>query len=253
MHPINKMNHLSLIRALIGSPLVFLASASIASATTITTSEDGYIREGSASTVMDGGTSVNLEVRSDGSANNDNVRKAYYQFDLTGLNADLDAAATFTTTISYRANNQNGNRTFYFYGLDSGYTASGGELGTNWDETALTWNNAPGNDRTTNIDTGFNSATTSLIYAASNQYNSDVGKVYTVNIASLGDYVQADNTVTLMVSWSDGVEYGFGSKENSTVAYRPTLDFSVVPEVSSFALIMALFSGAMVVVRRRRS
>lgn len=245
------MNYPTLLRTLIASPCL-LTTAVLAQTTTITTSEDGYIREGEASTVMEGGTSEHLLVRRDNDANNNNVRKAYFQFDLTGLNADLNASATFTTTISSRSANQNGNRTFYFYGLDAGYVASGGELGTDWDETALTWNNAPANDRVTNIDTGFTDAA-SLIYAASGQYNSDVGKVYNINIANLADYVQTDNTITLMISWSDTTQYGFASKENSIEAYRPTLEFStVIPEVSSFALITALCSGSLIVTRRRR-
>tara|TARA_R100000027_G_scaffold2635_1_gene2579 strand:- start:480 stop:1220 length:741 start_codon:yes stop_codon:yes gene_type:complete len=245
---------MSKLRTISIVPTLLLISATVSQAVIITTVDDGSIREGQATTVQDGGIGANLYVRSDNSGNNDNVRKAYLKFDLTGLDADLTASATFTTTISYRAKNQNGNRTFYFYGLDSGYTPTGDELGTDWSETALTWNNAPGNDRTNNIDTGFDPSTTSLIYTAGNQYNSDVGKVYTITIPTLGDYTQADNTVTLMISWSDAVQYGFGSKENTTEAYRPTLEFTqtAVPEPSSFALMAAAMSGAFVMVRRRR-
>ena len=240
-------------RFLVTAPFFVLANVAFSQTTIVGASEDGTIREGQATTVQDAGIGESLFVRRDNGANNDNVRKAYFQFDLTGLNADLTAAATFTTTISYRSQNQNGNRVFYFYGLDEGFTPTGTELDTDWDETALTWNNAPGNDTSIDIDTGFDEATTTLIYAATNQYNSDVGKVYNVTIPNLGDFVQADNTITLMVSWSDTTQYGFGSKENSNEAYRPTLEFSTVPEPSSFALISALVSGAVVLNRRRRS
>lgn len=240
----------SQIRTSLTVPALLLAASSISHGLTITTSDDGYIREGQSTTVQDGGISEDLYVRRDNAANNDHVRKAYFKFDLTGLNADLSAAATFTPTISYRSANQNGNRTFYFYGLNAGFTAPTGELGTDWDETALTWSNAPGNDRTTNIDTGFDATTTSLIYTASNQYNSDVGKSYTITISELGDYVQADNTVTLMISWTDTTQYGFGSKENSTISYRPTLEFTQIPEPSAAALLIGL--GASLLVTRRR-
>ncbi|WFB35404.1 DNRLRE domain-containing protein [Kiritimatiellota bacterium B12222] len=223
---------------------------SLASAAIITTSDDGYIREGQATTVQGGGVTEDLRVRSDGSANNDNVRKAYLKFDLTGMNADLSQSATFNTTISYRANIQNGNRIFYFYGLDAGFTPSGTELGTDWDETALTWNNAPANDSVTNIDRGFTDDA-SLIYTASNQYGSAVGKEYNITIPTLGDYVQADNTLTLMISWSDTVEYGFGSKENSTEAYRPTLEFATIPEPGSVVL-MLIGAAGLLIFRRRK-
>ncbi|MBT63034.1 MAG: hypothetical protein CML13_07460 [Puniceicoccaceae bacterium] len=244
------MNTLPQIRTRLTVPALLLALTSASYGLTITSSDDGYVREGQSTTVQDGGISEHLYVRKDNSGNNDHVRKAYYKFDLTGLNADLSAAATFTPTISYRSANQNGNRTFYFYGLNAGFTAPTGELGTDWDETALTWSNAPGNDRTTNIDTGFDAATTSLLYTASNQYNSDIGKSYTITISELGDYVQADNTVTLMISWTDTTQYGFGSKENSTISYRPTLEFSQIPEPNAAALLMGL--GASLLITRRR-
>ena len=247
------MTTLMNFRSLAFASALLTGSAALSQAVIITTIDDGYVRDGQADTVQGGGISEDLRVRSDNSPNNDNVRKAYLKFDLTGLNADLSAEATFTATISYRSANQNGNRTFYFYGLNSGFTPTGNELGTDWDQTALTWNNAPGNDRTTNVDTGFDASTTTLIEAFGNQYNSDVGKVYTVTIASLGDFVQADNTVTLMISWSDTTEYGFGSRENPTTAYQPTLEFTTVPEPSDFALIAAAMGGAVILLRRRRS
>ncbi|MDF3130298.1 DNRLRE domain-containing protein [Kiritimatiellaeota bacterium B1221] len=234
----------------ISVPLLSLCMLGVSSAAIITTTDDGSIREGQATTVQDSGTGEHLYVRKDNSGNNDNVRKAYFKFDLTGQNADLTASATFTTTISYRSANQNGNRIFYFYGLDAGFTPTGTELGTDWDETALTWNNAPANDTVTDIDTGFDN-TASLIYTASNQYNSDVGKVYTITIPTLGDYVQTDNTVTMMISWSDTTQYGFASKENSTVTYRPTLEFSQIPEPGSLVL-MLIGACGLVFLRRRK-
>ncbi|MGE9267621.1 MAG: DNRLRE domain-containing protein [Verrucomicrobiales bacterium] len=230
------------------SALILLSAASLPAATIIT-SHDGFIREGQATVVQDGGTGVDLALRSDNSANNDNVRKVYFKFDLSGFNADLNSSATFTTTISSRSANQNGNRAFYFYGLNAGFTATGGELGSDWTETALTWNNAPGNDRTTNVDSGFNPATTTLIQTNDNQYNSNVGKVYTITIANLGDFVQADNTVTLMASWSDTTEYAFASRENTTVAYHPSLEFNTIPEPTT--LVSALVGGLLGLRRRR--
>jgi hypothetical protein len=122
-------------------------------------------------------------------------------------------------------------------------------LGTDWDETALTWDNAPANDTVTNIDTGFDS-TASLILEEDNQYNTAVGDIYSVTIPTLGDFVQADNTVTLMISWSDTTQYGFGSKENTTEAYRPTLQVSQIPEPASLALLLIGLAGVLYCRRR---
>jgi hypothetical protein len=66
----------------------------------LSTVDDGEVRKGSAGTVIDNGVGEDLMVRSDNDAGNNNVRKAYFKFDLTGQNADLTQSATFTATVS---------------------------------------------------------------------------------------------------------------------------------------------------------
>ncbi|HOF18385.1 MAG TPA: hypothetical protein PK082_05710, partial [Phycisphaerae bacterium] len=73
-----------------------------------------------------------------------NSRKAWVRFDLTGLSFDSQADTTFRFRQADIATEYTG--TLAVWALNSGFTPGGGILDTDWDEDALTWNNAPANN-----------------------------------------------------------------------------------------------------------
>ncbi len=170
--------------------------------------------------------------------------KAYVKFDLSSTTYEPNTAATFTvTTIEEDA--QVG-RDIQLYGLNSGFTPGSGVLGTDWLETAITWNNAPGND--TSDPGSFTSAATFIGGIEWEAVATPVGTQFTYTISNISDFVQSDGTATFMLSVSsDSSTYVFASSRNTTYD-GPQLSV-VIPEPGSVLLIG--LGSALLLVRRR--
>lgn len=196
--------------------LLFVGAEDVG-ASSIEADQDNYITSG----VMRDGTAGYLEVR--GVASLSYARKSYIHFDLSGVSYSSEASATFSVTClaspAYAGK-------LFVRGLNDGFTPGAGVLGTDWVETSLNWTNAPGNNVTHFY--GFESASTTAVgdqqMTAGSVTN---GLVLEFTINRLGDFVQSDGTLTLMMSSYDGASGNIctiASSENGTYS-GPTLFF----------------------------
>jgi len=106
---------------------------------------DAYIRGGSSSTGNYGSADY-MELKATSSA--DVVREAYFRFDLSQAPWDRFLEADLTLTVDGSAGSTDPGTvwTFDLYGLEDGFVAASGELGEDWGEGDITWDNAPGKD-----------------------------------------------------------------------------------------------------------
>ena len=156
-------------------------------------------------------------------------RKAYTRFDLSQLIYDIESPATFQITcldsLAYSGK-------LFVYGLSTGFTPGAAGLDTDWVGTAIDWANAPGNQ--TDHPYFFDSASTTLIASqqmAAGSITNGLMLEYTID--RLGDVIQADGSVTLMMGSYDngtGQMLRLASAENATYM-GPTLivDGTAIP------------------------
>ncbi len=194
--------------------MVLLVSGPASAQTAVEAVADHYGNISAPTTVQGGnGDGETLLVKNASS----NSRKAWVRFDLTGLNPDLDADATFRFRQADIGDSYTG--TLAVWALVTGFTPGGGILDTDWDEDALTWNNAPANSTASK-----NNFTEDAIKIGTINFNTgteDTGYVYSINIGPLADLLQADNTVTLMISVdsqsNQNYLFNIASSEHSTL------------------------------------
>ena len=178
------------------------------------------------------------------------ARKAYIKFDLDGHNPDGSQPATFTigSALSPGADFTAG-----VYGLLAGFVPDAGELGSDWSETVLTWDNAPANVDTI---TGFDNTEATLIGTISPQQGDAAGQDYSLDIPTLGDFLQSGDTVTLFLIVNDQSESSpsmlFASSEHFGT-FGPQLNFSAVPEPSTLTMLTFMALAVAFAVRRRRA
>jgi len=134
-------------------------------------------------------------------------RKAYVRFDLAGLGPDPEGPATFSFFVLkplkiYRSMDGR----IAVYGLRGGYYSGPARLGTDWRETELTWFNAPANDVESAVR--FTPEAYRLAEVAFNQTDPLVKRQMTVHVARLGDFLQDDGSVTLMLALAMQSEKG---------------------------------------------
>lgn len=165
-----------------------------------------------------------------------NARKIYLRFDLTAIDAREVVAAALE--LSFAAAEPTGtNSRLWLFGLEDGHPGEG------WGETAITWNNAPGNAQ--------NCCSTSAeaAYLAEAIRPDDAEALDILSFASpeLVDFLNADSDgrVTFIITGAgggndEGIFNAFHSKESGGVdALPPTLELTVVPEPST-ALLLSL-------------
>jgi len=237
-----------------------LALTGMSSAAMVTASEDAFAEDDNA-----GGT---IKVRPNGiSGGSFNFsKKAWIKFDLTGQNADGSKSATFTLT--FEGGGDNDSDIIAVWGLDAGFVPNEtGEYTTAWTQSTFTsdggasWQNAPENTNTggatsSNGDGAFDTTQATKIDTFDldpddDGVANDVGESFSVVIATLNDFLQSDNTVTLMIAGVEQVGNAVDQEffNSSDTGNEPTLEFAVIPEPSSFAL---LGLGGLTLLRRRR-
>jgi hypothetical protein len=163
---------------------------------------------------MNYGSSTIVGIKRD-TALNGNNRKGYLRFDLSSIATPIEDA-TLQLVYAGRSGDPPANpSTYYVFGLNDGHA---GEL---WDESTITWNNAPGNN--TSSTNGFISDQTTLLGTVSvliSQIN--VGDVIEFTSPELIEFLQNDTNgvVTIMLSRQQqnfSIEYA-ASKEHASLA-----------------------------------
>jgi hypothetical protein len=230
--------------------MFFGASSGLSALMTVEAVDDNFIRGGTyESTVQgSGGSSDTLVLRGDSNA--ENVRVDYARFDLSGLNPDAASSAKFSFTFL----NGSGGGTGVSVAV---WALNSGAAGYDWSESTIHWNNAPARSGA-NINE-FNSDATKLIASVWVPYTTGEGAIKEVTIPTLGDYLQADNSVTIMMgagrngsgSLLTGRLMNAATSEHATYN-GPQLEFNQVPEPSSFCLVSLGISGLIGGRRRRK-
>lgn len=219
--------------------VAILAAVSSASAVTIAPTHDGFIRGNQANTVQ---PDTQLTITS-----SQGGRIAYIQFDLSGQDGTF-SDAVLSVSVS---NNNNAATVYDVYGLNDLVT------GEAWDESTLTYNNAPGNG-------GFPVITDSSLLDSFTLSSSttSVGDTINLSASAITDYLNADTngivSFIIVRNATNGIN-GEGSALHSTegnALLAPSLEFTVtstIPEPSTVVMLSGLgLVMAGLVIRRRR-
>jgi hypothetical protein len=190
--------------------------------------DDAHLIGGSNADINYGATDP-LQVKSAGDAGGAGSRKAYLKFDLTTVpsNKKINEAKLKLYTAAWTTG---ATCTFHLYGLMDG---AGGDAPDGWSESEITWNNAPGNDKTSHF--GFDENVVLLDNVTfSNTISS--GESVMLSSAKLNSFLNADQNdrITLMISRSTvtwNFNTNFYSKENNVFA--PVLELVLTEAGSS--------------------
>lgn len=191
---------------------------SIRETTLIEAVDDNQIRGGTyADTVQYTGSGSTIYIKLN--SNISYQRKGYARFDFSGVDT-ADAEEPAILTIRYAGDGE-GDGTgcwLYPYALKADFTQGSGVLGTGWQESAITWNNAPANQISGKL---FTSDAESIKDGGFwwVEYAKAAGTQYTTTINRLGDYIQADGSVTILFTPGEGVNnraISLTSSENTT-------------------------------------
>ena len=172
-----------------------------------------------------------------------NCRKGYFRFDISAFAGPIESVSFELAYSSMTSDYGADPSTYYVYGLSDGHA------GEDWGELDITWNNAPGNDKSSK--SGVLSSQAMLLGTYDVQFSTiSAGDKVTFSSDALLDFVNADtdSLVTLIVGrqqQNTRIEL-FASKENASFE-APAL--SIVPEPATMS-VLAL--GGLAMLRRRR-
>ncbi len=177
-------------------------------------------------------------------------RKVYLQYDTSLINRPIiDATLSFTFEYGggIEDNIAGQNIGFEVYGLNDG------EPGELWDETTLTWNNAPGND----ISSGSAFLSNTTFLGNFSVIGSGVGTEILFQSHQLISFLHSDTngTATFMISRSffDPEESGYFHQISSTEGGGGPILAVTVPETSTVGILG--FAGLLLflAIRRKRN
>jgi hypothetical protein len=251
-----------MIRRFVGTLLtggVLLAGASpgLAALITVKTVADVEVREQNNTGTTGAAGSLNSRWLNTG-ANNEVMA---FRFDLTGYDRSQLSGATLNL-INHR---DNSSRTIRAFGVADGATGVDTTPGwddNNWDEASVVYRTMPGlagdNNAATQDETGVDLGTFALVTGTSLK-----GTVSTFSDAAITTFLQthADDIVTILVRSNnsssgqarmasrEAVALDGGSPTGAAGDFAAYLQFNVVPEPSSLALL--LFAACGTVLRRR--
>jgi hypothetical protein len=183
------------------------------------------------------GTAQRISVKNDGVI--DFNRKSYLRFDLSPVAHPVtDASLTLTHFNGWQP------LTIQVYGVLDGFQE-------NWNETTLTWNNAPAN----NIKSGSGVTSDAVPIGSFKVPVNDLGEVVTFSSPSLVNFINdsMDPLVTLILTTprSGASPENFASKENLAELSPPTLSITAVPLPAAGLLFASLLASFAVWQRRK--
>ena len=147
----------------------------------------------------------------------DYSRKVWIRFDLSSTTYSTNSSTEFSIVFTGMNFTPVASDILLVNGLKSGFSPPSGILGTNWNANALTWNNAPGN----NIADSYrldSSSTSEIGRLVLNSTTLTAGQELKFRISRIGDYLQADGTVTIILSlasYANGNEISFASSSHT--------------------------------------
>ena len=155
---------------------------------TVEAVQDGFVKDGGFSgDVFGAGVTSTFELKFDAPGFN---RKAWVRFDLGDSHVDTAAGATLRLT---RVSDLQSVSRLRVYALRTGAASA-----TAWMETTLTWDNAPANNNTPDqVDLA------SALLIGERSVVADEPTDFAVPIANLDGIIQADNTVSLILTMAD--------------------------------------------------
>jgi hypothetical protein len=193
-----------------------------------------------ANTNFGAGASVGIKHDGGGGAIG-NSRKGYLRFDITGvliLDLELDVTVAIAAVPS---------GTYNVFGLNDGHA------GEAWDESTITWNNAPGNDTLSKVD--MLGAETTLLGTFFYGGAYPVGTHITFSSLALLNFALADTngllTLAITRQTIDSSSLGIASKEHASLD-APTLHITTVPEPGTWLTVTAGSLGLIGRAWRRR-
>ena len=179
-----------------------------------------------------------------------NCYKAYMRFDISSITSAVETATFQIKQKGASSSWNNGNpKEVKVFGLNDGVVGE-----TTWDESTITWNNAPGND-TAALD-GFVDATYLGYFTHVGTWEGwrPFGSESTPSFDALASFINADTngTITLMLAQdteapdNDNIYSVFHSRESGNV---PALYYTPVPEPAS--CLYVTMAAWLLLVRRR--
>lgn len=221
-----------------------LTTASLSAATVTTTAvQDAHVAA-SSSADSNFDDPEQLLVKAGGSLSSI-TRKAYMRFDLSGLAAPtLTPEAKLQLDVRSMFGNGGNSHGFRVYGIND--TAAG----QNWDETTITWNNAPGN-WTISQAALLESESTLLGTFSVADGTTDADLEFSSDELDSFLLADSDGLITLAITrttFNSSANSSFYSRENADTD-GPQLSYNAVPEPGSLALIAF---GGFIAARRRR-
>ena len=152
-------------------------------------------------------------------------RKAYFQFDLTGLNVNPNASATFTINFT-----DNFAQRVQLWGLNQTYPGF---------TSTATWNNAQANDKLSNsmLTSGSFTATNVLVSGSTSVLINPGASLtpYTFTIPRIGDFLLGSRVTLVLTSTNDNANSSSGLRmvRNSSVLQYSLLN--TAPTITAFA------------------